>query len=175
MCVPKSLPLKHKLSPTVTLTKHAILGRCEGQRARLSGWGLLHVEIPYRYIDMSLVFSLSNEQRPKCAKLLMLIALNHLRFLSNVDRAHLWDEKNVDSVISFALSVVSGDCVVDVVVGALSVLCDIVEHTSIHKFQLEDASSPVLHLCQTWYVCRGQSLNKMTNWSILLFAVCHHL
>lgn len=93
----------------------------------------------------------------------MLIALNHLRFLSNVDRAHLWDEKNVDSVISFALSVVSGDCVVDVVVGALSVLCDIVEHTSIHKFQLEDASSPVLHLCQTWYVCRGQSLNKMTN------------
>lgn len=73
--------------------------------------------------------------------------LGDLKFLANQERAHLWHSRNVTSVVNFALNCIDVDEVV--VSGALSVLCDLVEHTSIHKFNLEDSSSPVLHLCQT--------------------------
>ena len=72
------------------------------------------------------------------------------RYLSNADRAHLWDSGNVASVVSFALNLVAVDSVVDVVVGALTVLCGIVQNTSIHKFDLNEANSNTLLLCQTW-------------------------
>ena len=40
--------------------------------------------------------------------------------------------------------------------GALSVLCDIVEHTSVEKLYLESAESPVAKLCQS--CCYSSSL-----------------
>lgn len=69
--------------------------------------------------------------------------LADLRFLANKDRAHLWSKSNVSSVVAFAL-----DHEEEVLVGALSILCDMVRHTATCKLTLE-AGSPVLKLCQS--------------------------
>ncbi len=67
------------------------------------------------------------------------------RHLATGERAHLWTPDNVLSVISFAM-----DCQQNpVLVGALSVLNCLVEHNSVDIFSLNDASAPVLKLCET--------------------------
>jgi integrator complex subunit 7 len=80
------------------------------------------------------------------------MALSNLRYLASADRAHLWSQANVSAVTAFALN----DAKDSVLCGALTVLCDIVQHTSIDKFRLVDSSSPVMKLCEN--CCYSSSL-----------------
>lgn len=97
-------------------------------------------------------------------------ALADLRYLASADRAHLWSEANVAAVIAFARkdsAAASGAGAVApakgsststgaTLCGALSVLCDIVEHTSVEKLYLDSAECPVAKLCQS--CCYSSSL-----------------
>ncbi|TRY73744.1 hypothetical protein TCAL_00974 [Tigriopus californicus] len=82
--------------------------------------------------------------------------LADLRFLASEDYAHLWSmdgsAENVLTVIQFASECESDDerC------GALSILCDLIEHASIEMFSLENAESPVLRLAEK--CCYGTNL-----------------
>ena len=96
-------------------------------------------------------------------------ALSDLRYLASAERAHLWSEANVAAVIAFARKdsaapAGAGDPNVakgpptsaSTLCGALSVLCDIVEHTSVEKLYLDNAECPVAKLCQS--CCYSSSL-----------------
>lgn len=96
-------------------------------------------------------------------------ALSDLRYLASADRAHLWSEANVAAVIAFArkdslAAAGAGNSNVGkgsststaTLCGALSVLCDIVEHTSVEKLYLDSAECPVAKLCQS--CCYSSSL-----------------
>ena len=96
-------------------------------------------------------------------------ALADLRHLASADRAHLWSEGNVAAVVAFArkdsaaaASVAGSSKSTEsaatgaTLCGALSVLCDVVEHTSVEKLYLESAECPVAKLCQS--CCYSSSL-----------------
>ena len=90
-------------------------------------------------------------------------ALADLRHLASADRAHLWSEANVAAVVAFARKEDSAAAAPGIMAGnskstaagaaatlcgALSVLCDVVEHTSVEKLRLDSAECPVAALCQ---------------------------
>ena len=82
-------------------------------------------------------------------------ALADLRHLASADRAHLWSEANVAAVVAFARKEDSASATPGMagnskstLCGALSVLCDVVEHTSVEKLRLDSAECPVAALCQ---------------------------
>ena len=97
-------------------------------------------------------------------------ALADLRHLASADRAHLWSEANVAAVVAFARKDSAGAgagmagsskstesaAAGATLCGALSVLCDVVEHTSVEKLYLESAECPVAKLCQS--CCYSSSL-----------------
>ena len=101
-------------------------------------------------------------------------ALADLRYLASADRAHLWSEANVAAVIAFArkdsasapassgagmagsLKSQASAATGATLCGALSVLCDVVEHTSVEKLYLDSAECPVAKLCQS--CCYSSSL-----------------
>ena len=96
-------------------------------------------------------------------------ALADLRHLASADRAHLWSEANVAAVVAFArkedsaaASGMAGNSksaaagAAATLCGALSVLCDVVEHTSVEKLRLDSAECPVAALCQS--CCYSSSL-----------------
>ena len=70
--------------------------------------------------------------------------LQDLRYLAG-HYAHLWSEENVHSTISFSLDGAKGA----VLCGALDILSDLLRHTSIEKFKLEDSESPMIQLCHS--------------------------
>ncbi len=81
--------------------------------------------------------------------------LADLRVLANEDHAHLWSEANVAAVTDFALSGADGGKG-SVLCGALCVLCDVVQHSSIDKFCLENCDAAVIKLCEK--CCYSSSL-----------------
>ena len=95
-------------------------------------------------------------------------ALADLRHLASADRAHLWSEANVAAVVAFATKEDSAGSGImagsskstagaeATLCGALSVLCDVVEHTSVEKLRLDSAECPVAALCQS--CCYSSSL-----------------
>ena len=73
--------------------------------------------------------------------------LSDLRFLTNEERAHLWSEANVSSLMAFAEKSVEGN-ENEAIVGALSIFCDLVKNTSVSNLQPLDKTSPVIKLTQ---------------------------
>lgn len=67
----------------------------------------------------------------------------YFRYLANSSHAHLWTESNVESLVTFARSTSSPGPLI----GSLSVLGDIVQHTSIDKLNLESSESSIIKLC----------------------------
>jgi integrator complex subunit 7 len=70
-----------------------------------------------------------------------------LRFLATDQRAHLWSASNVDSVVSFATQCLQDEG--EVLVGSLSILCDIIRHTSTSKLKQLQQDSPIIKLAQS--------------------------
>ena len=99
--------------------------------------------------------------------------LADLRFLANENRAHLWSKANIESIIMFSESC-SSTKDVSILCGALSILCDLVKFTdSTQQFVLNNADSPVLHLCRS--CCYGKHfiiVAKATQLLTLVTATC---
>ncbi len=79
-------------------------------------------------------------------------ALSDLKFLAQEERAHAWLPHTVDCVVEFALdhreSESSAGSDTEALVGALSILCDLVRFTSTSKLSDLDGNSPIVKLCQ---------------------------
>ena len=63
-------------------------------------------------------------------KAVMRQILADLRFLAIEERAHLWSKSNIDTLLNFASEKVDE---IEALVGALSILCDLVTATSVSK------------------------------------------
>ena len=96
--------------------------------------------------------------------------LTDLRFLCTDERAHLWTSENISSLLSFAEKSVENEGMADLfslyyctihqsqlnnyfslgeaIIGALSILCDLVKNTSISKLEPLDLNSPIIKLAQ---------------------------
>lgn len=91
-----------------------------------------------------------------------------LRLLASKSLAHLWSESNILAVVTFALNCKNNDALE----GALSILCEVVQHTSIEKLNLKNAQVPILKLCQE--SCYGTSLRVAVKGTHLLTLIATH-
>ena len=107
---------------------------------------------------------LNSDPRKKIQK----AVLQDLRFLASEDRGHLWDPSNVTSVINFAFNLLEGDGGEEevVLIGALTVLCDLVKNSSLEKFDLE----MVLNLSRK--CCFRNNINVSAKSTTLFTLIC---
>ena len=81
-------------------------------------------------------------------KAVMRQTLADLRFLCTEERAHLWSSSaNISSLLSFAEKSAEHEGS-EAIIGALSILCDLVRNTSISKLEPMDLNSPIIKLAQ---------------------------
>ena len=80
-------------------------------------------------------------------KAVMRQTLADLRFLCTEERAHLWSSLNISSLLSFAEKSTEHEGN-EAIIGALSILCDLVRNTSISKLEPLDLNSPIIKLAQ---------------------------
>ena len=69
------------------------------------------------------------EKDPRKAVMRQILA--DLRFVATDDRAHLWTKSNIDALLTFATAHLDDED--EALVGALSILCDLVKATSVSK------------------------------------------
>ena len=98
-------------------------------------------------------------------KAVMRQTLTDLRFLCTEDRAHLWTASNISSLLSFAEKTAENEG--EAIIGALSILCDLVRNTSISKLEPMDNNSPIIKLAQqccysSHFSVAGRSTQLMT-------------
>ena len=99
--------------------------------------------------------------------------LTDLRYLANENRAHLWSEENIGSIVKFADSCDSSKDA-SILCGCLSILCDLVKYTdSTQNFSLGNENSPVIRLCHS--CCYGKNFlvaAKATQLITLVTVIC---